>query len=102
VFRILLSIFLLNAYDAFITLASVKLGAHEANPILSDWVHNDPNSFVLWKTIVCCLALAGLALGYKYHEQGPSFKRTSKILMIIYINVCIWNSLIYMSLVTFT
>ena len=100
--RILLAIFALNMYDVFITLKAVEVGAIEANPLMAHWVHNDPSSFVFWKTLVCFLALVGLALGYRYHESGPSFKRTAKGLLIIYILLCNWNSIIYMSLVSFT
>ena len=90
--RLLFLMFLMNSYDAFITLYGVHhCGAKEINPLMRDLVVHNPPMFLLVKHVVFLLVLALLALGLKY-TRSYSKRLIYTVFTILFI-VCIWNTI---------
>ena len=84
-------IWLLNVYDAVITVYSTsRLGMVETNPIMMASLEFGPVFFVITKVVVLTLALAALASRYRRHPM------TVRVILIVslgaFLGVCAWNS----------
>jgi hypothetical protein len=80
----------LCAVDAFLTLVLLSKGAHEANPVMAQFVYSDPRTFTIVKMVITGSALMVLVFLARYR-----FMRAVPVSALLYGAVAIYVALIW-------
>ena len=89
--RLLLITWILNAYDAAITIyATQKLGASELNPLLRVCLAVSPTFFVVVKIAV--ITAVCLALGRHYKNNPRRTRIMITVSLVLFLVIAVWNT----------
>jgi len=88
--RLVLTVWLLNAYDAGITICATQhFGVMEFNPLMSACLASDIGTFLAVKFIV----MTGVCLALWYQKKrGRRLWVALMVILALFVVVCLWNT----------
>jgi len=91
--RLLITAWLLNLYDAGITVyATTNLLSTELNPLMRLCLDKDPLVFVAMKLLV--MTLVCLITRRRFDEHPKKMWATLGFILALFVGVCVWNTLV--------
>jgi len=89
--KLLMVIWVLNVYDAGITVyATQRLRAEELNPLMEAVLDANPVVFVVFKLLV--MTLVCLILRRREKERPKAVWTVAVVIFVIYAVTCLWNT----------
>jgi hypothetical protein len=89
--RVLLTAWMLNVYDAGITVyATQAMAAEELNPLMRAFLDSNPVVFIIFKLLVMTLVCSILRRRFEFYPKRAW--ATAIIIAVLYAAACMWNT----------